>query len=237
MPSSFGLCRGSIGAFTDLGAEMAAKKSRKTESKSDDKNLHLLHGIYLPKAQHKEIRRFKRLYEEPSLHGTKVWRSSAVLMDYLLENPIRKRAKVLEIGCGWGGLSCFMAKQFDARVTAVDADGALAPYVEFVKSLNKVKKVEFVTKRFEKITKKDLQGVHTLIGSEICFWDEMTKPLFNLIKRARNAGVKNILIADPGRTPFLNLVDLCDDKFEAEMLGHTIKKPWKTEKYILKVSG
>ncbi|WP_052481041.1 class I SAM-dependent methyltransferase [Gilvimarinus agarilyticus] len=214
-----------------------AKPRAKQKASDSDKHLYKLHGLLLPKAQHKEIRRFKRLYDEPSLHGTKVWRTSAVLMDYLLQNPIKKGAKVLEIGCGWGGLSCFMATQFNAKVIATDADKALAPYVEFVKQLNDVKRVTFQAKRFEKITKKDLQGVHTLIGSEICFWDEMTKPLFNLIKRARAAGVKRILIADPGRTPFLKLVDLCDEKFECDMFGHSIKKPWKTEKFILSVES
>lgn len=214
-----------------------AKPLATPKQASSDKHLYKLHGLLLPQAQHKEIRRFKRLYDEPSLHGTKVWRSSAVLMDYLLQNPIKKGAKVVEIGCGWGGLSCFMAQQFNARVTALDADAALAPYVEFVKQLNDVKRVTFQAKRFEKITKKDLQGVHTLIGSEICFWDEMTAPLFNLIKRARAAGVKRVLIADPGRTPFLKLVDLCDDKFECDMFGHSIKTPWKTEKFILKVDN
>lgn len=218
---------------------MAAQKksSAKQTSPASAQHLYQLHGLLLPKAQHKEIRRFKRLYDEPSLHGTKVWRSSAVLMDYLLENPIRKGAKVVEIGCGWGGLSCFMASQFKARVVALDADAALAPYVEFVKQLNKVKRVEFQTKRFEKITKKDLQGVHTLVGSEICFWDEMTKPLFNLIKRARAAGVKNILIADPGRTPFLNLFDLCEEKFGCDLIEHRITSPWKTSKFIMRVAG
>ncbi|MDO6746114.1 class I SAM-dependent methyltransferase [Gilvimarinus sp. 1_MG-2023] len=222
---------------------MAAKKKSQTKktqtnkSDSTEKHFHSLRGILLPKGQHPEIRRLKREAEEPSLHGNKVWRSSAVLMDYLLDNPIKKRARVMEIGCGWGGLSCFMAKHFDARVTALDADGALAPYVEFVKSANQVKRVEFMTKRFEKITKKDLEGVHTLIGSEICFWDEMTKPLFNLIKRARAAGVKNILIADPGRTPFLSLFDLCEDKFGCDLIEHRISQPWKTSKFILQVDG
>jgi predicted nicotinamide N-methyase len=214
-----------------------AKPTAKQKLPASDKHLYKLHGLLLPKAQHKEIRRFKRLYDEPSLHGTKVWRSSAVLMDYLLQNPIKKGAKVVEIGCGWGGLSCFMAEKFNARVTAVDADAALAPYVDFVKRLNSVKRVTFEAKRFEKITKKDLQGVHTLIGSEICFWDEMTGPLFNLIKRARTAGVKRILIADPGRTPFLKLIDMCDDKFDYDMFAHNINKPWKTEKFILRIDN
>ncbi|MDX6850549.1 hypothetical protein SCD92_14350 [Gilvimarinus sp. SDUM040013] len=223
-----------VGELSFMAAK--AKASLKKDTKFDQ-HFHVLHNIHLPKGQHPEIRRLKRESEEPSLHGNKVWRSSAVLMDYLLENPIKKRAGVMEIGCGWGGLSCFMAKHFDAKVTALDADGALAPYVEFVKTLNAVKRVEFVTRRFEKITKKDLSGIHTLIGSEICFWDEMTKPLYNLIKRARAAGVKNILIADPGRTPFLNLVDLCEDKFGCDLIEHRISKPWKTSKFILQVDG
>lgn len=225
---------------TKKKADVAARKSGKSVAKvkstdSLHKHAHQLHGIWLPTSQHKEIRRLKREADEPSLHGTKVWRSSAVLMDYLLENPIRKGAKVVEIGCGWGGLSCFMAKHFNNKVTAVDADGALGPYVEFVKSLNNIKRVEFVTRRFEAIRKKDLQGVHTLIGSEICFWDEMTLPLFNLIKRAKAAGVKNVLIADPGRSPFLSLVDRCEAKFDGHLIEHKMKKPWKTSKFILKI--
>lgn len=116
---------------------MAAKKksSAKQASPASDKHLYKLHGLLLPKAQHREIRRFKRLYDEPSLHGTKVWRSSAVLMDYLLENPIKKGAKVVEIGCGWGGLSCFMASHFKARVMALDADAALRPTLSLSSSL------------------------------------------------------------------------------------------------------
>ena len=41
--------------------------------------------------------------------------------------------------------------------------------------------------------------LHTLMGTDICFWDEMTTPLFELIQRARAAGVEQVLIADPGR--------------------------------------
>ncbi|HEY7884614.1 MAG TPA: hypothetical protein VIC08_06650, partial [Cellvibrionaceae bacterium] len=75
-----------------------------------DPHLYSLHGILLPKSQHKQVRKLRRDGYEPSLHGHKVWRSSAVLMDYLLQNPIRKKAHIVDIGCGWGGLSTFMAK-------------------------------------------------------------------------------------------------------------------------------
>ena len=201
----------------------------------DDSHVYSLHGIVLPKAQHKEVRRLRREGYEPSLHGNKVWRSSAVLMDYLNENPIRENARVVEIGCGWGGLATFMAKTFGSKVLAVDADPTLKPYVKLVTGLNDTRRVEFVPKRFEKITKSDFTGVHTLIGSEICFWDEMTRPLFRLIGRAFQSGVKQVLIADPGRTPFLDLVDMCDKKYRTEMFGHKIKQPWKTEKFIMRV--
>ncbi len=199
--------------------------------------LYSLHGIYLPKSQHKMVRTLRRAGYEPSLHGNKVWRSSTVLMDYLLKHPPRKGARVMDIGCGWGALSSFMAVHFNARVTAVDADASLAPYVDMVTTLNGVSRVQFVPRRFEKITQKDLAGIHILVGSEICFWDEMTKPLYNLIRRALKAGVKQVLIADPGRPPFLNLVDMCEAKFNADMIGHTIKKPVKSEKFILRVKG
>lgn len=199
--------------------------------------LYSLHGIDLPKSQHKMVRTLRRGGFEPSLHGNKVWRSSTVLMDYLLQHPPKKNPRVMDIGCGWGALSTFMAVNFNARVTAVDADASLAPYVDMVTTLNGTSRVKFVARRFEKITTKDLAGIHTLVGSEICFWDEMTKPLYNLIRRALNAGVKQVLIADPGRTPFLNLVDMCEDKFDSEMIAHKIKKPFKSEKFILRVKG
>ena len=32
---------------------------------------------------------------------------------------IKNRDKVLKIGCGWGGFSCFLAKNFSADVTAI----------------------------------------------------------------------------------------------------------------------
>jgi len=204
---------------------------------SNPSHLYTIHDIVLPKSQHPLVRKLRRAGYEPSLHGNKVWRTSTVLMDYLLAHPPRKNARIMDIGCGWGALSTFMAVHFNARVSAVDADASLQPYVEMVATLNAVSRVEFIARRFENITQRDLTGIHTLVGSEICFWDEMTKPLYNLIRRALRAGVKRILIADPGRPPFLNLVDLCVDKLDADMFGHTITQPVKSEKFILQVRG
>jgi hypothetical protein len=72
-----------------------------------------------------------------------------------------------------------------------------------------------------------------MIGTDICFWDELTQPLFELLKRSVNAGVERIIIADPGRPPYWSLVDLCMQAFDAAVVTRRIYEPWKTEKYLL----
>ena len=59
--------------------------------------------------------------------------------------------------------------------------------------------------RFEKLTQARLADVDIVAGADICFWDELTPVLYNLIRRSLRAGVKQIIIADPGRSPFYAL--------------------------------
>ena len=61
----------------------------------------------------------------------------------------------------------------------------------------------------------------------------MTAPLFDLLELALEAGVERIIIADPGRPPFWDLVDRSMQKFPAEVVTRRIYQPWKTEKYVL----
>ena len=51
-------------------------------------------------ASHPEVKKLKRLDQIPSIHGNKVWGSSFMIMDYLLENPIPENEKVVDVGCG-----------------------------------------------------------------------------------------------------------------------------------------
>ena len=67
--------------------------------------------------------------------------------------------------------------------------------------------ITFQHKRFEQLTGKLLSNYDVLVGSDICFWDEMTDLLYKLIRRALRNGVQSIYIADPGRTPFLELAE------------------------------
>ena len=87
-------------------------------------------GLKILNSNHKEIRRLKRAGYIADIHGNKFWNSSFLIMDYLKKHPLKKNLKVLEIGCGWGLLGIYCARQFDAQVTGIDADENVLPYMQ-----------------------------------------------------------------------------------------------------------
>ncbi|MCG8393236.1 MAG: methyltransferase domain-containing protein [Pseudomonadales bacterium] len=167
-------------------------------------------GITLLRSGHREIRRLKRADHTPSIHGNKVWNSSFLIMDHLTRQKVPASQHLMDIGCGWGPLSIFAAKRFGCRVTAVDADPDVFPYLALHAEINKVQ-VTQETLKFEKLTKARLADVDIIAGADICFWDELTPVLYNLIRRALRAGVQQIIIADPGRSPFYALAERCEN--------------------------
>ena len=174
------------------------------------------YGVYLLQSQHRLVRSLKKLYE-PSVHGHKAWQSSFVLMDYLLHRPFRRGSRVMEIGCGWGPASVFCAKKMNARVTGVDIDKDVFPFLDVLGAINDVKVKSLV----EQIRRPDdataCRKNASSSARDICFWDSMVKPLFNLIQRAMKGGVERVIIADPGRPTFYELGELCREKFDVEL--------------------
>jgi len=190
-------------------------------------------GITLLRGGHREVRRLKRANHQPSIHGNKVWNSSFLIMDYLKKHPLRKNARVMEIGCGWGLLGIYCAKEFDSKVTGIDADANVLPYMDLHAEINGVE-VDAVKRSFEKLSVEYLKGIDTILGADICFWDEMTGILYNLIKRAKRAGVRQIMIADPCRPPFSDLAEICEDKFHnVELIDAHLSRPVKASGEIL----
>lgn len=189
-------------------------------------------GIKALKVSHPEVRRLKRQQDDPKLHGNKVWRSSFALIDYLYHNPIPKGARVIDVGCGWGLTGIWLAKTYQAEVLAIDADPAVQPFLDLQAQINNTE-IRFEARRFEQLRKRDLVGVHTLIGADICFWDELIQPLFLMLKRAKGAGVKRCIIADPGRPTFSSLANLAEEKLDGEVLTHRVRRPRPAEKPLL----
>ena len=186
-------------------------------------NIYQAYGIYLLESKHRLIRRLKKAYQ-PSVHGHKTWNASFLLMDYLQHEPLAKRARVLEIGCGWGPGAVFCASRFKARVTALDIDKDVFPFLEVLAALNDVD-VTCLSRRFEKLTDEDLGQFDVIVGSDICFWDKMIKPLGRLVSRAFEAGVKRVIITDPGRPPFYEFCDLARKKHKVELMEWYATEP------------
>jgi predicted nicotinamide N-methyase len=184
------------------------------------------HGVTMLTSSHPEIRRIKRTDAQPSIHGNKLWKSSFLLIDYLKKNPPEHCKTVMDAGCGWGMSGIFCAKRLGSKVISVDADADVFPYLEANAEANKVK-VKTLQSKFQKITTKQLKDVDMLIAADICFWDELVDPVYNLVKRAVKAGVKKVVIADPERSTFFDMAHRCEDKFCAEIIEWRTKKPVK----------
>ena len=201
---------------------MPSSKTKKTTSKTKqsaaDKKLRRFRGVVMPYAGHKSIRAVRRAGHEPSIHGTKLWKSSCLIIDYLKKHPPKRRKRVLDAGCGWGITGIWCAKEWGSKVVSMDADPAVFPYLDAVAELNGVSTESWV-QRFERVRKKDLEKVDILFGGDICFWDELVDPVAKMIDRAIDAGVGTIVIGDPERPTFHEMADKVTDKHGGDVLG------------------
>jgi len=193
------------------------------------------YGIRVLQSRHPEIRSLKRLHT-PSIHGNKHWVSSWLLMDYLRRHPLQKGARVIEIGCGWGLAGIYCAKKHGAIVTGVDIDPEVFPYLRLHAAINKVD-IATLHKKFNKLKETDLQDIDVVIGADICFWDKMAYPLKRFIRRALNAGVQLVIIADPGRSPFEKISKYFVKKRNGEILQWRVQRPRNIKGQLLKINS
>jgi predicted nicotinamide N-methyase len=191
------------------------------------------YGIRVLFSRHQKIRRLKR-DNNPTNHGNKFWTSSWLLMDYFKLHGLDEGSRVMEIGCGWGLAGIYCAKKHGAIVTGVDIDQDVFPFSRLHADINKVD-ITFMKKGFDALRGRHLRDIDVMIGSDICFWDNMTESLKRLIIRAQRAGVKLVLISDPVRSPFEELCKYFVDKNEGELLDWSVERPRKIRGEILKI--
>lgn len=189
-------------------------------------------GLTIRKNAHPDMRRLRREAGDASLHGNKFWKSSSLTMDFLKKHPLKKGARVLDLGCGWGLGGIYCAKAFGAKVTSLDADDSVFPFAEYHAELNGVE-IKTWQCRYEKVTQKDLAQFDAVIGTDICFWDKLEAPLYNLTRRALRAGVGRVLLVDPGRSPFRRLAERAQQKLDAQYLEWQTLQPMKASGCIM----
>ncbi|WP_323844525.1 class I SAM-dependent methyltransferase [Microbulbifer magnicolonia] len=195
-----------------------------------------LFGLTVRQNAHPDMRRLRREAGDPSLHGNKFWKSSCLTMDYLKKNPPHQGVRVLDLGCGWGLGGIFCAREFGARVTGLDADPSVFPFVHYHAELNGVE-METWRCRYEKVTQSDLGRFDLLIGTDICFWDQLEPALYNLTRRAMRAGVQRVVLSDPGRSPFRRLAARAEDKLGGSYREWSVSRPMKASGCILEVAN
>jgi predicted nicotinamide N-methyase len=197
---------------------------------------HRFRGAIFPTSSHPAIRRAKRHHEAPEIHGNKLWKSSCLIIDYLHKNPEPKPTRVLDAGCGWGIGGIWCARQFGAEVTSLDADPHVFPFLEVTAELNGVRTLQRVS-RFEKLTRKDLAAFDTLIAADVCFWDELVKPVSRLVDRAIDAGVRRIIVADPERPTFHSMAEGCLERHGGELLSWSTRGALATSGALLVINS
>ena len=193
-------------------------------------------GVVMPTTSHKAIRAVKRAGHEPSIHGTKLWRSSFLIMDYLHKNPPEKAGTVLDAGCGWGITGIWFAKRFGSQVISMDADPDVFPYLDAVAALNKVSTTPLVG-RFEKLKRKQLAPIDLLVAADICFWDDLVKPVGKMIDKAIDAGVGQIVIADPERPTFHEMAEKAVRRHGGEVINWSLKGKLKATGAMLLINN
>jgi predicted nicotinamide N-methyase len=191
-----------------------------------------IRGVKIYPPNHKRIQKLLTDENEPEIHGDKVWYSSYFIMDYLEANPPESKSTILDIGCGWGALSIYCVKKYQAKVTGVDADKYVFPLLQLHARLNNVN-VGSKVSRYEDLSPGFLSKQQLIVGGDICFWEELVEPLHALIKNALAAGVERIIIADPGRPPFLRLARRCRRLHKGKLKQVKITAPRKHDGYLL----
>ncbi|SPD71816.1 conserved hypothetical protein [uncultured Desulfobacterium sp.] len=191
------------------------------------------YGVHVYRARHEKIRALKRLHS-PRCHGFRVWPSSWLLMDFFERTILPKGTRVIEVGCGWGLSGIYCAKKFEATVTGADKDPEVFPYLLLHAEINRTP-ITTLNKGFDELTCNYLKDIDVLIGSDICFWDSMVRPLETLVGRALDMGVKLVLISDPGRLPFDKLGENLSKNMSGEMRSRSLHHPYSFEGKIFKI--
>jgi predicted nicotinamide N-methyase len=192
------------------------------------------HGVRLLLPNHPDVRNMKRVHK-PSNHGHKVWPTTWLMVDYLKSTGIANGKRVLDLACGWGLSGIFCARVLKSRVTWIDGDEDVFPFLKLLADVNSVD-TDFISMDLDKVGRRILSETDIVIASDICFCDTLIDPLRRFVNRARKAAVSQVIISDPGRWPFDDLTEIFLNKQGVELMDWKVTRPVDVQGKILKIS-
>ena len=89
----------------------------------------------------------------------------------------------------------------------------------------------------QRASRQELAAFDLIVGADICFWEELVDPLYQLVRHSIAAGVAEIVVADPGRPHFDELGTRCVQQGDAEVLDWGMTTPMAERGRILRVVG
>ena len=110
------------------------------------------------------------------------------------------------------------------------------PYLELHAEINDVS-MKTREGTFGQLKKKQLRKYQLVIGGDICFWDDMVKPVFKLVEKSIDAGVGQVIISDPGRPPFHEMSEKVIKRVGGEVKEWSIDDEVKADAYLLVVGS
>lgn len=190
-------------------------------------------GLTVTKPNHPEVKALRAEGHCPSHYATMIWGASYLLIDYLSRCQECHAQQAMELGCGWGLVSHYLSSVRDCDVIATDIDGQVFPFVELLGRLNR-SRVDTCQASFANLRRQELSQ-QLLVGADICYNEEIAEQLELLFLHALEQGVGQILLADTGRPPFMDLAARWVWQGQAELIELSIERPTRYQGYILKI--
>ncbi|MER2492384.1 class I SAM-dependent methyltransferase [Catenovulum sediminis] len=207
-------------------------KTTPIRSSSDD---FWAYGVNITKPNHPHVTDIREDGFVPQHFASKVWQSNFLLMDMLSALPVKNQLNVIEIGAGWGALSVFMNKHFDAAVIASDLDENLWPYQQMLAQRNDSNITSKVLP-IEQITDRVLAETDLIIASDICYDNDTKNALQSLVELVACRNDVVFLLADIGRKAFMRLSEDNEIFQDVKLRPRSISEPVDMQGYVLSVN-
>lgn len=206
--------------------------SAQTQSLRGSERQFYVHGIKALKPNHPDVAKLLQDGFQPSDFGSRIWRSSYLLIDYLSNNSLPNTHKAMELGCGWGLAGTYLQKTFDVDVTAIDCDADVFPFQQLLCRHNGI---SMHTRHcsLSGLCKHDLRDIDLMIGADICYSAGNALDIEKLCDHmTRQQGVE-LILADNGRPPFWDLARRLKRHFSVELMPVTLELPTAVNGHIL----